>query len=474
MKRVVVVGGGIAGLAVALRIRDGGADLPGGVDVRVLEAGDRPGGNLRTDRFDGWTVEWGPNGFLDNVPSTLELVSRLGLEDRLVRADEAAARRFLYRNGRLHEVPTGPASFLRSPLLSPRGRLRVLGEPFASGRPEGVDETVHGFAARRIGAEAADILVDAMVSGVFAGDARKLSLRSTFPKMAAMEAEHGSLVRAMVARRRAGGSGGGPAGPGGTLTSLDEGIEMLPEALAAELGPSIDTGLAVDSVVTDDVDPAAGPTWSIRTVEGDELFADAVVLAVPAPAARSIVAPVDAGLGALLAEIPHAGLAVVALGYDRDDLSHPLDGFGFLVPRGEGLRILGCLWDSSVFPRRAPDGRVLIRAMVGGASDPSAVDEPDERLLASVLDDLAGAGLRGRPRMTRIYRHRLGIGQYTVGHDDRLARIGERLRLRPGLFLAGSSYFGVSMNLCVAEGNRVAGEVLGFLRAPRPGQAGAP
>ncbi len=261
-KRVVVVGGGVSGLATALALRDAAAAQGRAVEVSVVEAAPRLGGNLRSERSDGFVVEWGPNGFLDNAPATLDLVERIGLDGEIQPADPQAARRFLYRRGRLHELPGGPLSFLFNPVLSLPGRLRVLGEPFAAARPAGVDESVHAFATRRIGEEAASVLVDAMVSGVFAGDARALSLASAFPKMAAMEAEHGGLVRAMLARgrerrvarkdaeaRRARGEdvrrltrAGGPAGPGGTLTSFRGGIETLIEGLARALGAGVETG----------------------------------------------------------------------------------------------------------------------------------------------------------------------------------------------------------------------------------------
>lgn len=266
-QRVVVVGGGIAGLAVAFELRQRAAGVAGGLEVQVLESAARAGGNLRTERVDGYRVEWGPNGFLDNVPATVDLVRRLGRESELVRADAVAARRFLFRNGRLHLLPSGLGSFLACPVLSIGGRLRVLGEPFASKHPGG-DETIFDFASRRIGAEAAAILVDSMVSGVFAGDSRQLSLAASFPRMAEMEREHGGLVRALVARqwqrlqarRRAAdrrGHGqidpestraGGPAGPSGTLTSFRGGIETFVEALAGSLGGALETGRPVRSL----------------------------------------------------------------------------------------------------------------------------------------------------------------------------------------------------------------------------------
>jgi protoporphyrinogen/coproporphyrinogen III oxidase len=495
VKRVVVVGGGITGLATALHLRDGESRVPGGLEVVVVEASDRPGGNLRTDRRDGFVIEEGPNGFLDNVPATLALVRRLGLEDRIQRADDSAARRFLFRNGRLHLLPSGPLGFLRSPVLSWRGRLRVFGEPFATRRPEGRDESVFDFAARRIGPEAASVLVDAMVSGVFAGSVHELSLRSAFPRMAGMEDEHGGLVRAMIAgmgRRRAarkeararqarGEDGadltrpGGPAGPGGTLTSFRDGLDTLVNGLAGAVGESLRLRAPVNGVrrtATDappDLDPLGTPSpskpWAIELASGDVLLADAVVVAVPSPLAAPILEPMDPALGLAVGEIRTAGLAVVALAYRAAEVND-VHGFGFLVPRGTGPRILGCLWDSSIFPGRAPERYALLRVMIGGAHDPDAVVEDRETLLATVRQDLATTmGVSAEPLLEAVYRWPLGIAQYHVGHQDRLDRIHARLREHPGLWVAGSSFYGVSMNACFEKAPAQAGEILEYLAA---------
>jgi len=477
-KRAVVVGGGIAGLAVAFELRERAASVPGGLEVQVLEGAERLGGNLRTERVDGWQVEWGPNGFLDNVPATVDLVRRLGREGELVRANAAAARRFLYRNGKLHLLPDGLGSFLACPVLSLRGRLRVLGEPFARKHP-GDDETIYRFAKRRIGREAAQILVDAMVSGVFAGDSRALSLEACFPKMAEMEREHGGLVRAMVAkmlakgrakqemeRRRAAGEDvaamarpGGPAGPGGTLTSFTRGIETFVEALAAPLGDAVRTGVPVRAL-----DRSERRGWALAAGK-ETVDADAVVLAIPAGLAAPMVAPLDDVVAGALRAVPTSSLAVVAMGYDVRAIGSAPNGFGFLVPRGQDLRILGCLCDSSIFPHRAPDGKVLLRAMIGGAHDPQAVGLADDELLAVASREVAKAmGFTAEPERHWIFRHRLGISQYAVGHLERLALIERRLASWPGLFLAGQSYRGVAMNACAEQAPVVAEKVIASLR----------
>ena len=456
--KIVVVGAGVAGMATAFEIlRRGGA----GVDVQVLEASDRAGGNLRTEHADGYLCEWGPNGFLDSVPETLALVDALGLRGRILVSADAARRRFLYRHGRLQALPESPLAFFTSQLLSPPGRIRVLGEPFARRRPAG-DETIHAFAARRIGREAADVLIDAMVSGVFGGNARELSLRACFPKMWEMETAHGGLVRAMIAKRRTkrGAPSGGVGAPAGRLTSFQGGVQDLVDALVSALGGRVTTGAPVTALGR-----GADGRWQVRAGDSRVFEADAVVLAAGAASTAPLVEPLGAEAARVLREIPSAPMLVLALGYDRASLGHPLDGFGFLVPRGEGLRILGALWDSSVYPGRAPEGRALLRVMLGGAHDPAAIDLDDEGAVALARGDLkTSMGITVSPVFTRVFRHPAGIPQYTVGHLDRLSRIESALEGHPGLFLAGNSYRGVAINACVAEAGPLASRILG-----RPG-----
>ena len=442
MPRIVIVGGGISGLAVGFELLERGV-APG--DLLVLEAEGHAGGNIRTDLFDGFVVERGPNGFLDNSPPTFDLIRRIGLESRLLPSDESAALRFIYRSGRLHEVPMGPLSLLRSGLLSARGKLRLLREPFVprGGSPE---ESVFEFAARRIGPEAARVLVDSMVSGVYAGDAKRLELRAAFPRMEEMERRYGGLVRALLAIRRerkksgeSSGAGAGPAGPGGKLTSFASGLEEMIEALAKRMGSSVRFAAPAEAI---DAGPRGG--YRVRLASGETIDASAVVLSCPSPAAARLVRPLDEELASLLSDIPSASIAVVATVYRDDEMEAPR-GFGFLVPRGEGPRILGCLWDSSTWRGRAPEGRVLLRTMIGGAHDPDAIWMSDADLLLLVARDLGACmGMRAAPIDHRIYRYALGIPQYRPGHSSRLARIRLRLIERPGLFveefvLAGSA-----------------------------------
>jgi oxygen-dependent protoporphyrinogen oxidase len=450
--RIAIVGGGITGLAAAAWL-----ELDHGVDeVLLLEASDRPGGKIRSELDAGHTVEWGPQGFLDNAPDTLELARRIGLGDALVAAADASAERFILRGGRLRAVPTSPIAFAKADLLPLRGRLRVFAEPFARRRPEG-DESVFDFAARRIGRVAAEVLVDSMVTGVFAGDARRLSLAATFPRMAAMEAEHGSLTRALVARmRRARASGGrsaGPAGPGGVLHTFDGGMERLPRRLAERLGDRLRTSAAVAGIGRD---PAG---FTLETASG-RLRAQRVLLALPADRAGALLAGLAADAAAPLAAIPTVPIAVIMASYaDRGAFGRPVDGFGFLVPRAEAAGILGTLFCHSIFPGQAPSSRLFLRTMVGGAREPGLAELDDGALVGSVR--AAHARILGRdpdPDRVWIVRWAEGISQYTIGHLDRVGA-AEAAARAVGIELAGSPYRGVSVNDCIRQARAVAGRL---------------
>jgi len=409
--RIAVLGAGVTGLAIAHRLaRDH--------DVTVFEARDRAGGNIRTEEIDACRVEWGPNGWLDDEPRTLDLVRSLGLEPRLVRAREAAARRYVWRAGKLRLLPTKPQRFLASDCLPLRARLRVLLEPFAREAPNG-DESVFDFAARRIGKGAAEVLVDAFVTGVYAGDPHRLSVKSAFPRLKALESEHGSLWK---------GARGKGFGPRGTLTSVDHGLQVLVDELARRVDLRLKT------------------PW--EQIEPREF--DRVVCTLPASVAADLT---DGLLGRLLRQIPAAPVAVVPLVFDE-----PLDvpeAFGFLAPRGQGLRILGALYDSSIFPHRAPAGLRLVRVMVGGRRDPEALDLENDALIETVARDLRQAwGFWKEPRSARVIRHTIGIAQYERGHAEVLARLAKATP--PWLRLLGSSYGGVSINACVKEALEVA------------------
>jgi oxygen-dependent protoporphyrinogen oxidase len=462
VKRLVVVGAGISGLAAAHaaaeRVGDRAWRRAGdGVEIVVLERAASVGGKART-RVDGeWTVETGPTGFLLPDPALDRLIKIAGIERDLLPSDGAAAHRFLVRGGRMREVPAHPLRFVLSGILEPRAILRLLREPWVPARLGGGDESVWDFASRRLGSQAADRLVAPMVLGVFAGDAKRLSLPAAFPRLAALESEHGSLVRGMIAQRRRGKGEGGAAsargaaasdgaGPSGRLTSFTDGVETLPRALVRD-----PVRVRCEAVVERVERGAAGELW-VR-LPGESMRADAVVLACEAGAAAAMAADLAPGLSRVLGQIASPPVAVVALGFDAVSATRVPRGFGVLIPRGEGFRVLGVLWDSYIFPGRSPDGTILVRAMLGGAVDPDAGSANPETLVEWTLDELRRLlAIDAPPRFLHVHRWPHAIPQYDLGHGDRVRRIEAELGRQPGLFLAGNALYGIAFAKAAAAG----------------------
>jgi oxygen-dependent protoporphyrinogen oxidase len=342
-------------------------------------------------------------------------------------------------------------------VLSPLGKLRLLLEPCVGTRKDPRTESVFDFAARRLGGQAAAVLVDAMVGGVFAGNARELELETTFPQMRSMETEYGSLFRAMLARRKKSKTSGG--GPAGRLTSFRDGLQELIDRLARVLGPRLRLTTPVARV-----SDLGRRGFRVHLHEGPPLDVDAVVLACPAWETTRLVCEMDPELAAALDAVPAAAVSVIHLGYRRGAIGDQPEGFGFLVPRGQGPRILGALWPSCIFDGRAPDGSVLTTVMIGGAHDPQAASLTDGELLGLAREDLQRTvGIHADPYFTRIIRHPRGIPQYTLGHRDRLRIVEDRLTGRSGLWLTGNSLRGISINDCVRDATRVAEAAVSYL-----------
>jgi len=465
MKKIAVVGGGISGLATAYeidkRLRAAGARY----ELRLFEAEAGVGGKIGAAKRDGFLCEAGPNGFLDSKPSTLNLCRELGLADQLLRSRDAAARRFIFSRGELHQLPGSPAAFFRSRLLSMPARLRIIGELWAPPSPPGSDPTVAEFGRRRLGREATARLLDPMVAGVFAGDPERLSLGSCFPRIAELERDYRSLIRALLTLqlKRGRRSGGGPAGPGGTLTSFAGGLSVLPETLGQALAGKITCAIPLTAVERN------GQGYRLHLGAGREVYdCDVAVLAVQAADAVAPLQSLDADLAGVLGQFEYAPVAVVGLGFEQAALHTGLDGFGFLVPGEERRRILGSLWTSSIFAHRAPDGCVLLRTLVGGARNPQLALLPEAQLV-----ELARAELRqilaitATPVFVQVFQWPRAICQYTVGHRERLQQLDARLSALPGLFLTGNSYRGVALNDCTQNAVQVANAVTAYLAAPR-------
>jgi oxygen-dependent protoporphyrinogen oxidase len=457
-QRVVVVGGGVSGLTTAWRLRRARPDL----EVVVLERGASPGGTAATTTLDGYTVDWGPSTFAATAARLLALSDDLGLRDALRPVSSAARSRYVFSGGALRRAPSTPSQWLRSPLMPLRQRLRPLLEPLSPSPPGGEDESVFAFASRRFGEGVASALVEPLMLGITAGDARRLSLRAMAPSLHAMDSDHRSVVWALLRRRmqqRRGEARAGVARLKPTLWGFEGGVATLISALAAALGDDLQLGAQVTSI-----NPGGARRWRVRGADPlgapFEEEADAVVLASPAHASAHLLRGLDPDLSDALSQIPYTSVRVTALGYRACDVPTPLDGFGFLVRPGEAVRSLGCLWSSSLFPGGAPRGHVLLRLIAGGVNDLAAVDLSDTAALAMTRADLARSlGINAAPVMVAQRRLRDAIPQYELGHCARLATIAARLHAHRGLLLCSNAYHGVSLEDCISQAERAVSAV---------------
>lgn len=421
------------------------------------------GGTLWTRQRDGFQVETGANGFLDTKPTTLELCNELGLKDRLLTASEAASKnRYLFLDGRMRILPGSLGGLLRTDLLSWRGKLSFLWERFRRRSKQQGDESIAAFATRRAGKEVAAVFADAMVTGIYAGDPELLSLPACFPRIAALEREHGSILKgfgktAKNRRLEAAQRGEAYRRPG-TMWSLRDGLRLLIEKLRDNLRTTPICGAAVRKV--DKLTHSPRPRWLVHGDGTERWEADAVILACPAHVQARLLGDLDGDLAGRISEIPYNRLAVIALGYRSQDVPISVDGFGYIAPQRTRRDLLGVQWCSSIFPGRAPEGAVLLRAMCGGWHRSEMLDWDDERLSQSARAELRQTmGIIAAPFFQEIIRWDRAIPQYHVGHLDRLAWLDERVGHHPGLFLAGNAYHGVSLNDCTEQGSILAGKV---------------
>jgi protoporphyrinogen/coproporphyrinogen III oxidase len=476
LRKVAVVGGGVAGLATAYHLERLSGMSPSGVDVAVtlFEAESMPGGYLATRQEAGYQFEIGPNGFLDNEPATLRLVDYLGLRDQLQRSSDATRYRYLLIGGRLCELPMSPPAFVASKLMSFTAKLRMACElllPRRSGLGQAAtnpttDETVYEFGKRRLGVEFAETMLDPMVKGIFGGDARRLSLAAAFPRMVELEREYRSLFMAMYKlsrARRKEGKGAVSAGPSGVLHGFKQGMAALPAALVASLKGEIKTDCAVNHI-----SQSPGGGWTVTVGAGSYGPFDAIINAAPAHAVARQVP--DGELATLLSGITYTPMVVMTLAYDAKNIDHSLNGFGMLIPSREQRHLLGVLWSSSIFSGRAPDGKRLLRCMAGGPGQEAILGHTDNELVELAVAELADLfGMSGQPEQQWVIRHPQAIAQYEPGHLYRLTAIDRILRDRlTGLYITGSSYRGISVNYCVKEAESAAAHAWEYLETSLP------
>jgi oxygen-dependent protoporphyrinogen oxidase len=482
-REVIVIGAGISGLVCAYRLKSLG------VDVALLEKSTRVGGVIQSERIDGFLIERGPNSS-QGTEELVALVEELGITNELVEGDPKAPA-YVYFKGLLHAVPSGPGAFLKSELLSLSGKLRIAREPFVSARRSDSEESVASFARRRIGRQAADLLVAPFVSGIYAGDAEALSVQAAFPKLANLETSYGGLFRGMFAKareaRRARKSAAAvldkAAPTRRRLCSFRNGMTVLPQTLASRLGEDLmtgceelriaDCGLRIEERRGDTENsqatnspPSTGLSISFER-DGDvhNLTCERLIIAVPSNSASRLVASLSVELSRLLAEIDYPPLAIISLAYDESTISTKLDGFGFLVPPVEKMNILGCVWNSSLFEDRAPAGKALVTVFIGGARNPESANIAADDLVSIAHRELQQVlGISGNPQVVALTRYERSIPQYNLGHFARVQHIEGLLRELPGLQLVGNYLHGVSTGDCIKEADRVARETAKSLR----------
>ena len=439
--RVAIIGGGIGGLSAGFFLRRKFGD---DCDLTIYEKENRLGGTIGITRRDGFTIDWGPNGFLDKEPLTLKFVEQIGLSDKLLPADLKSERRFIYRNNKLWEISANPGEFLKSGLLSLRGKLRIPLEVLIPAKSDDKEESVFAFVTRRIGREAAEILVDPMVSGIFGGDVEKLELKSCFPVMEQMEKKYGGLIKAMFKKKKESknkSKSGGPAGPSGHLTSFRGGLYTIIERLEELLKEYVRYPVAVTQI-----SKKSDSKFWVEADNSQEEF-DMVIIATPSNTAAGMLKHLDAELSDHLAAIPYSNLAVVCQGFKLANVGHPLDGFGFLIPHNQNKNILGSIWTSVIFPEQAPHGYALLRTMLGGAKNNRIIEKHEDEIARIAYEELSAIlDLKAEPDFQQVIKWKTAIPQYVVGHSRRLKIIDRHLSELNGLYLAGNAYSGIGLN----------------------------
>jgi protoporphyrinogen/coproporphyrinogen III oxidase len=452
---ILVVGAGISGLVCAYELRKAG------IDAQVVESSAAPGGVIRSERREGYLLEIGPQSF-NATSAVLNLCGELHIADQLLQAP-AAAPRYVLVKSTLRPVPLSPPAFIASSLFGPATKLRVLRDILGRSAPLRNDESIAAFTRRKFSRELLDKLVGPFVSGIYAGDPEKLSLRSAFPQLYEAEKSAGSVIRGLLfsARKRS------TSTEKPTLQTFREGNQTLIQALAANLGSNLRCGVTAQRIRTTTAshDTAIdAPTFEVTLLaNGREelLTTNRLIIATPAQQAATLLRDVDPQFESALSAIAYAPVAVVSLGYPKTAIHHSLEGFGFLVPRSSGLRVLGSVWNSSLFPNRAPEGHVLLTSFVGGATDPSAVSLPESEIISTVHRELAFVlGISQPPSVSHVQAWQRAIPQYNLGHVQHISQLAQMQSQYQSIRLIGNYLRGPALGACVEQALTVAQEAI--------------
>ncbi len=470
-KRAIVIGGGITGLVAAYRLKREAENRKLSLEITLLEASNRVGGVIQTEHRDGFIIEHGPDAFISTKPWGKTLCEELGIDDKLIGTNPKVRRSFVIRKGKLIPVPEGfymmaPGSigpFLKSPIFSLPGKLRITLDLFISRRSDINDESVADFVRRRLGTEAFERMAQPMIGGIYTSDAEDLSLKATFPRFLEMEREHGSIIKALLAqKRKAAETSRGTSGPRYSLfLSFNDGMQTLVDTLEDNLSECI----RLRSGVTAIQKVESGVGWHVYFNNDEVLEADLLCIALPAPQTSKILSDVSPSLSKKLSDIPYTSSATVNLAFRREDVPHALNGMGFVVPIKEQLNLIGCSFSSVKFENRAPDKHVLLRVFVGENSDNIEVAADDDmkrkEIASTALIDVSKIlGIKNKPLFSIVSQHSQAMAQYIVGHQQLVSEIDELAKDLPHLSLAGNAYHGIGIPDCINSGEKAAFSLL--------------
>jgi len=465
-KKIVIIGGGISGLATAYSLEERAEREGKSVAITLLEKKNQIGGNILTERVGDFLIEGGPDCFLSEKPWAIQLCEKLGIADRLLCTNDEYRKTYIYWKGRLRELPEGimlmiPTRFiplLKSNLFSLAGKFRMGMELFIPKRKSGGDESLSEFVRRRLGQEIVERVAEPLVAGVHAENPDTMSIKSRFPRFVQMEEEYGSLIKGMLTKRRRmlNSENGKPKWT--MFMTLKNGLDELPLTIVKALKM---TTIITNKEVSE-INKVSG--YKIYLKNGDTIDADVVIFATPSYETGRLLRVLNSSISDQLITIPYVSTATISLAYKKDSISHPMNGFGFLVPRVENRRIMGASWVSRKFSYRTPDDSILIRCFIGGSRNEELVSLDDKDMLKMIKEELKDImGISAEPILTRIYRWEKAMPQYTIGHDERVSRIEESILKYPDIFVTGSAYRGGGISECIKNAQLTAESVLNHI-----------